>query len=73
MTIENTIRTALETTNLSEAARSVIETLLADCRIDEETTARDLLDVLEDGAALAELGLEDQEAVEDAYGFLEAL
>ena len=72
-TLKDTLENALDTASLSLAAESVIRTLCADCRIDEETRPEDLLHVLEDGAALAELGLNDEKATEEAYSLLNAL
>ncbi len=66
-----TIATALETASISEAAASIVRDLLDIS--DDETTIRDLLNALEDGAYLASAGITDQAAVEAAYSFLEAL
>lgn len=71
MTTINTIKTALETAAISTTAAEIIDDLLIFA--DDDTTIRDLLNALEDGAYLASAGITDQAAVDEAYGFLETL
>ena len=77
----NALRAALEAdTIISEDARYLLIGLIDDA--DEETTVRNLLDVLEDGEALANIFADEPEIneeiearhiaiVEEAYTFLE--
>lgn len=75
--IINTINTALnaERETLSKAAAEIIEQVLEDAADpvgdNEELTIRDLLNALEDGEYLSQIGADDQQAVEEAYTFIE--
>lgn len=67
----NIIKSSLENTQISADAYDVISSLI-DGNEDEEYTIENYLYALEDGELLAFIGA-TQEAVEEAYDFLENL
>lgn len=67
----HTIAQALNSAKLSKAARTIIENLIEDS--DDETTRKGFMDALSDGEYLAAEGIDDQDAVEEAFGFIESL
>ena len=75
--IINTINAALENASISNAARDLVNQVLEDAADpvgnNEDLTIRDLLNALEDGAYLSMIGADDQEAVEEAYDFLNTI
>lgn len=73
MTAYQTIKLALETAELSDEAKDVILTLIDGDEDDEDMEVKDVREALEDGECLAHFGFDDQEAVEDAYAFLEKI
>lgn len=73
MNAYQTIKLALETADLSEEAKDVILTLIDGDEDDEEYEVRNYREALEDGECLASYGFNNQEAVEDAYAFLEKI
>lgn len=68
----NIIKSSLESTHISADAYDIISSLI-DGNEDEEYTIENYLYALEDGELLASMGFDNQEAVEDAYEFLESL
>ena len=75
--IIKTINAALENASISNAARYLVKQVLEDAADpvgnNEDLTIRDLLNALEDGAYLSQIGADDQETVEEAYDFLNNL
>lgn len=58
---------------LSEEAYDIIATLIDGKEDDEYLDIADYINVLEDGEALKNFGFNDQNAVEEAYDFLNQL
>lgn len=73
MNAYQTIKLALETADLTEEAQDVILTLIDGDEDDEEYEVRNYREALEDGQCLADFGFNNQEAVEEAYDFLEKI
>lgn len=73
MNAYQTIKLALETADLTEEAKDVILTLIDGDEDDEEYEVRNYREALEDGQCLADFGFNNQEAVEEAYDFLEKI
>lgn len=73
MNAYQTIKLALKTADLTEEAKDVILTLIDGDEDDEEYEVRNYREALEDGQCLADFGFNNQEAVEEAYDFLEKI
>ena len=67
------IKLDLESANLSDKAKDVVLSLIDRYEDDNEVTVREFIEALEDGECLASFGFDDEDAVDDAYDFLEAV
>lgn len=72
MTAYHIIENALENVQISPDAYDVVSSLI-DGMENEDYTIENYLAALEDGGFLAVMGFDNQEAVEEAYEFLENL
>ena len=73
MNAYQTIKLALETADLTDEAKDVILTIIDAYEDDEDMEVKNFREALEDGECLASYGFDNQEAVEDAYDFLEKI
>lgn len=65
------IKLNLEASNLSAEAKDVVLTIIDQYEDDEEVTVREFIEALEDGECLASYGIDNEDAVDEAYDFLE--